>query len=46
MYSFAEELDALISRAKGMGCHLDEMVADMKGATDGLEAEINDDSED
>lgn len=43
---FATELDALITKAKSAGCDLDEMVADMKGTIDGLEAEINDDSDD
>lgn len=43
--NFQIELDELITKHKPT-TDLDEMVADMKGAVEGLEAEINDESED
>ena len=39
---FATELDDLITKHRQAGGDLDEMIADMSGAIDGLQAELDD----
>lgn len=39
--SFASKLDQLISEYKAKGTPLGEMMADMEGAIDGLQDEVN-----
>lgn len=43
---FADRLDRLITETKNAGRDLDDMVADLRCAADGLEDEINDDTND
>lgn len=38
-FDFASELDALITKGKAEGENLDDMVAELQGAADGLETE-------
>jgi hypothetical protein len=40
MLDFLTELDALVTKYKAAGQPLDEMIADMLGTIEGLEAEI------